>query len=49
MERLRIAVNTLGTVRDNDYWKPTPGNAGYALAILLKWAGQYPEARFKVT
>jgi len=49
MERLRIAVNILGIVRDSNYWKSTPGNAGYALIILLKWAEQYPEAVFKVT
>ena len=40
--RLERAVETLGTQRDDDYWKPTPGNAGYALSILLKWARQHP-------
>lgn len=28
------------------YWAPTPGNAGYALNILLQWAKQHPEAVF---
>lgn len=32
------AVVALGTKRDSDYWKRTPGNAGYALNILLLWA-----------
>ena len=32
-----------------DYWAPTPGNAGYALNILLDWARQYPEATFDAT
>lgn len=30
------------------YWAPTPGNAGYALSILLGWARQYPDAVFEV-
>ena len=32
-----------------DYWAPTPGNAGHALNILLKWAKQHPQARFEVS
>jgi hypothetical protein len=28
----------LGVECDDDYWKPTPGNAGYALSVLLSWA-----------
>ena len=31
-----------------DYWAPTPGNAGYALNILLGWAKQHPCATFFV-
>lgn len=46
---LEQAVATLGTERDSDYWKPTPGNAGYALSILLEWAKQYPDAVFDVS
>ena len=30
-----------------DYWAATPGNAGKALNILLKWAKQFPDATFK--
>ena len=32
-------------IRDGGaYWKPTPGNAGYALNILLGWAREHPDA-----
>ena len=47
IERLETAIAALGTERDKDYWKATPGNAGYALSILLKWARQYPDAVFR--
>lgn len=34
-----------GAIRDGGaYWKPTEGNAGYALNILLGWARMHPEA-----
>ena len=45
--KLKIAINILGVDRDNDYWKPTPGNAGYALSVLLGWAKQHPNAVFE--
>ncbi len=45
---LEEVVSILGIDRDDDYWKPTNGNAGYALSILLGWAKQHPEARFDV-
>lgn len=38
-----LTMNHLSYV---DYWAPTPGNAGYALNILLKWAKQHPKAIF---
>jgi hypothetical protein len=44
--RLEAAVKALGTKRDDNYWERTPGNAGYALSILLKWAKEHPTARF---
>ncbi len=44
--KLEEAIETLGVERDENYWKATPGNAGYALSILLKWARQHPEAVF---
>lgn len=47
-DALEKAVAMLGTERDADYWKPTPGNAGAALARLLAWARAYPEGVFDV-
>jgi len=44
IDRLQKAVEDLGTTRDSDYWKATPGNAGYALSRLLAWAHQHPDA-----
>ena len=43
------AVRDLGTERSPDYWQPTPGNAGYAVSILLAWAKQNPAAYFEVS
>lgn len=48
-EVLEQAVNALGTDRADDYWAPTPGNAGFALSILLSWAKQHPSAVFRVS
>lgn len=45
--RLHSAVRMLGTVQDDDYQAATPGNAGYVLSTLLKWAKQHPEAVFR--
>lgn len=47
--RLAAAVQRLGTERDDDYWSATPGNAGYALSILLRWAQQHPGGLWIVT
>jgi hypothetical protein len=41
---LANAIDVLTVERDEDYWKATSGNAGYALSILLSWALAYPEA-----
>jgi hypothetical protein len=46
--QLELAVATLGTERDPDYWKSTPGNAGAMLARLLSWAKQHPKGIFNV-
>lgn len=46
---LEHAVDMLGTVQSPDYWEATPGNAGYALSILLAWARQHPDAVFRVS
>lgn len=48
-DALQEAVMALGTIRDPDYWKPTPGNAGYACAILLRWARQHPDGIWEVS
>jgi len=40
------AVESLGKVVDDDYWKPTPGNAGHVLSVLLEWANKHPNAIF---
>ena len=48
IKQLEIAIRLLGTNRDKDYWKPTPGNAGYILSVLLGWAKLHPEAVWKV-
>jgi hypothetical protein len=44
--RLANAISALGVER-SDYWTASPGNAGYALSILLKWAQQHPNAIFQ--
>ena len=44
IEKLESAVAVLGIDRDDDYWAPTRGNAGYALSILLGWARAHPDA-----
>ncbi len=44
IKRLEKSVKELGVEKDDNYWKSTSGNAGYALSILLKWAKQHPEA-----
>ncbi len=46
--RLEAAVRELGIDGDEDYWKPTRGNAGRALIQLLLWAEKHPDAIFRV-
>lgn len=41
---LERCVAELGTERSADYWEAADGNAGAALAILLGWARQHPDA-----
>ena len=48
VESLQEAVKKLGTDRDKNYWKDTPGNAGAALETLLRWAKQHPDAEWHV-
>ena len=49
ISELEILVRLLGTNLHEDYWAPTPGNAGHALSILLKWAKANPDAVFEVS
>lgn len=50
VEQLDDLVGKLGTRQyHNDYWAPTPGNAGYALSILAKWAKQHPDGLWSVS
>ena len=46
--KLRHAIKQLGTTPYGSYWNRNPANAGRALAALLTWAEQYPNATFKV-
>lgn len=48
IKQLEIAVHNLGTKRSLNYWDDTPGNAGYALSILLSWAKKHPRAKWVV-
>lgn len=45
---LSRGVDALGVDQDEDYWKATPGNAGHALNVLLRWAKWFPNYVFKV-
>ena len=49
LTRLEHAIKLLGTVRDNNYWEATPGNAGHALLYFRDWARQHPDAIWQVT
>lgn len=46
---LAAAIEKLGTTRDDYYWAATPGNAGYALSLLLGWARANPDATWRVS
>ena len=46
LEALKMAVEALGTEEAEDYWNPTPGNAGSMLARLLTFAEAHPEAEW---
>jgi hypothetical protein len=49
IEPLAVAVKALGTEAADIYWAATPGNAGRALSVLLKWAQQHPDATWEVS
>jgi len=45
---MESVVEKLGTRKDDDYWKDTPGNAGAGLAQLLSWAKQCPDGIWEI-
>ena len=49
IQRLQKAVDRLGDNPSDNYWDSTQGNAGHALAVLLSWATQHPEATWEVS
>ncbi len=49
IKELERVVAKLGTTQSNDYWAPTPGNAGHAVNTLLGWARQHPTAKWAVS
>lgn len=49
LDAMEKAVGVLDVVRDADYWKATPGNAGHALAVLLAWGKLHPDAVWRVS
>lgn len=49
VSRLERVVAQLGTATDDDYWKATPGNAGFVLSVLLEWARQHPDGTWRVS
>lgn len=46
--RLAHAVTALGVELSHDYWDASPGNAGYALSILFRWAKEFPNGVWQV-
>lgn len=49
IDDLEKAVEELGTEQHDNYWNATPGNAGHALSVLLKWAKEHPNAVWKIS
>lgn len=45
---LRALSQQLPDRPDDDYWAPTPGNAGHVIHAFLKWAKQYPTGIWEV-
>ena len=46
---LTKVVTACGTLKDDDYWKATPGNAGAIAVLLLDWARLHPNAIWEVS
>lgn len=47
IERLKYSLSILGTLKEDDYWTPTSGNAGCIIALLLSWCEQKPDGIFR--
>lgn len=47
VQKLENCISFLGKDKYRDYWAPTPGNAGYALSVLLEWAKEHPNGIFQ--
>jgi len=47
-DRLEAAVKVLGDSPSEDYWEDSQGNAGHALAVMLKWAKANPQGVWDV-
>lgn len=45
---LFAVVQALGTERSDNYWEATPGNAGFVVAEMLRWALDHPDAVWAV-
>ena len=46
---LERVIAAIGTVEpDNNYWAPTPGNAGRALHVLARWGRELPHGVWAV-
>ena len=49
IEKLEDVVSALSNFTPSEnYWKPTAGNVGRTLSILLEWAKLYPYATWNV-
>jgi len=48
LKALQKAVACLGIEQCEDYWEASPGNAGFALSILAKWAEEHPDGIWEV-
>ncbi len=43
---LKAAIEKLGTIQSDDYWKATSGNAGHALLGLIQFCEMRPDGVF---
>ena len=48
IQTLRTVVELCGTMKSDNYWDATPGNAGAVAALLLSWATLYPDGIWEI-